>query len=205
MAKTPKAVSLLVDSWHNPGDAGSLSLARAAEVLGCSKELVDALVRKASVVPARGVRNRGGRMTVDAGHLWLLDAAVHLSDLNVPKSSIKRLVGALESHSNDKGTVLAAHLGKHRDEVVREADDATVASIAKAGGTLLLIEPRARQKELNHLMMQPTALRERGRPKVDPQWLREQLAASDILGPQSDEDEAAHPFEYVVKKLPWRE
>jgi len=164
--------------------ARGIPLEAAASAIGAPKELVDRLVRKQLVLgEPLGKRGKGGRLQVHSEDLVYLWAAVRLAELHVPPRAIRSYVVQLRALP-DRAVVIHEPGG---GSVKRWSGfDPELQASLERGATVEIVDTDAIRRKIEPKLVSALITgRARGRPKVDIQWLREGLDASDELG--SDE------------------
>ncbi len=189
--------------------AAVVTVRHAAEILGRPREQIDGLVREAKVVGIEGKGGKGGQYRVRVADLWLLDAAAELIELKVPRSSVREMLVQLTEYGRAVGAgevpagEVALVYGPQRQTVVPHPDAKMLLQIAHEGAVVKVIDTAKVRKSLAERARAQEAPTPRGRPKLNREWMREQLASTAVLGG----DEPAEDIADMLGDrgaLPWR-
>jgi hypothetical protein len=200
----------MVAKGERPIEAAVVTVRHAAEILGRPREQIDGLVREAKVVSIEGKGGKGGQYRVRVADLWLLDAAAELIELKVPRSSVREMLVQLTEYGRavGAGEVAAGEValvyGPQRQTVVPHPDAKMLFQIAHEGAVVVKVIDTAKvRKSLAERARAQEEPAPRGRPKLNREWMREQLKKTAALGGDESAEELA---EMLGDRgaLPWR-
>jgi len=180
-----------------------ITFSHAAAILGRERKLVDVLVRREKIVPTYGKGGHGGGYHLDHDGLVMLQTALRLEELNVPRAAIKRLLVLLRPHLGDD-MELALVYAPESEEVVAVQGESALRDLLRRGVTVELVQPCQQREDLDRRLRDAEAPRWRGRPRLDSAWVQKKLEATAQLG---DDDTSPQELAKLIGdrgRLPWR-